>query len=78
MAAAAILNLDKLMLFLHFLTKFHQIDKNNATLNKNSCMASKKAWLPESIMAAAAILNLTKLVLFLHFLTKFHQIWYEY
>jgi len=74
MASVAILKLEKLMLFLHYLTKFHQIGKNVATLNTNSCMASKNAWWPESSMAAAAILNLTKLMLFLHLFTKFNQI----
>jgi len=77
MASVAIFKLEKLMLFLHFLTKFHQIGENVSYLNTNSRMASKNAWWPESNMAAAAILNLTKLMLFLHFMTKFHQIWYE-
>jgi len=74
MASIAILKLEKLLLFLHYLTKFHQISKNVATLNTDSCITSKNAWWSKSSIAAAAILNLTKLMLFLNFFTKFYQI----
>jgi len=79
MVAAAIFDLEKLIPLSQFSINFHQLfinfSWNVATLNRNSSMASKNFWLPESNMAAAAILNLEKLTQFFHILIKFHQIW---
>ena len=76
MAAAAILNFEKLLPFLYYWTNAHQIWWECCESDMERTVLSRNANLPKVKMAAAAILNCEKLLQFLYYLTYYHQTWW--
>ena len=74
MAAAAILNFEKLSPFLYYCTDPHQIWWECCKSDLKRTILLKNAQLLKFNMAAAAILDLEKLLPFLYFWTDPNQI----
>ena len=77
MAAAAILNFEKLLPFLHYWTNPHRsrCECWGSDIERN-CLI-KKAQATKIEMAAAALLLFENLLLVLHHWTNLHQLWWD-
>ena len=75
-AVAAILNSEKLLPFLYYLTNAHQIWWQCCASDMKRTVLSKNANASKVKMAAAAILNCEKRLQFLNYLTYSHQTWW--